>query len=200
VTGIRLVPLQCPRCSRPLSAGEGEHLLATCDECGTTCEVVGGIPLPRERTIYRPRSASPTEYVPFWRFDTRVDIYLREATGMGQLFNDLFNLRQGDGKAEACFLVPAFEVNMEAFKNLSLKMLKLGKDRLQPWERAPALPTRCTVLSMDEASRTLEFILLTIEANKSDMMVSLGMRVDILASSLALLPASSAGEDMHLLV
>jgi len=31
-------------------------------------------------------------------------------------------------------------------------------------------------------------------------MVSLGMRVDILASSLALLPASSAGEDMHLLV
>ncbi len=200
MTGIRLVPLQCPQCRRPLAAGEGEHLLATCEDCGTTCEVVRGVPLPRERTIHRPRSGSPTEFVPFWRFDTRVEIYQRETAGVGQLFKDLFNLDRGNGKAEVRFLVPAFEVNLETFKNLSLKMLRLGEERLLPWEPAPALRIRPAAMSMDEASRTLEFLILTLEAQKSDMMVHLAFRVDILASGLALLPASSAGESMHLLV
>jgi len=197
---IRLVPLQCPGCNHPLAAGVGEHLLATCDDCGTTCEVVRGVPMPRERTIYRPRSGSPTEFVPFWRFETRVEVRRREAAGMGQLFKDLFKPGQDGWQAELSFFVPALDVSLGAFQLLSLKMLRRGKDILEPWEPAPALPIHPTAMSMDEASRTLEFILLTIEAHQPDMLVHLDFSVDILASSLALLPASSAGEDMHLLV
>lgn len=197
---IRLVPLQCPGCNHPLAAGVGEHLLATCDDCGTTCEVVWGVPMPRERTIYRPRSGSPTEFVPFWRFDTRVDIRRREAAGMGQLFKDLFRPGQDEGQAEIRFFVPALEVGLEAFQSLSLKMLRRGKDILELWEPAPALPIHPTAMSMDEASRTLEFILLTIEAHQPDMLVQLDFSVDILASGVALLPATVTGKNLQLLV
>jgi len=197
---IQLVPLRCPRCTRPLAAGEGEHLLAHCEDCGTCCEVVQGVSLPRERTVYRPRSGTATEFAPFWRFDARVEIYQRETAGVGQFLKDFFNLGRGDSNSQVRFFVPAFEVNLEAFKALGLRMLKLGMDRLEPWEDAPRLPIRPAAMSMDEASRTLEFLILTIEAQKSDMMVQLNFRVDILESGLALVPASTAGSSMELLM
>lgn len=197
---LQLVPLQCPQCARPLAAGEGEHLLATCGDCGTCCEVVKGVPLPRTRTVFRPRAGAPNEFVPFWRIDARVEIFQRETAGVGQFLKDFFNLGRGDRKDQHRFFVPAFEVNMEAFKALGLQMLKLGEDRLVAWDDAPDLPIRPATMSLDEASQTLEFLILTIEAQKSDMMVNLCFQVDVLDSGLALVPASTAGTRMDLLL
>lgn len=197
---LQLIQLRCPACSQPLAAGEGEHLIATCGDCGTCCEVVKGVALPRARSVFRPRTGTATEFVPFWRIDARVEIFQRETAGVGQFLKDFFNLGRGDRHDEHRFFVPAFEVNMEAFKALGLQMLKLPPDRLQPWEDAPDLPVRPATMSLDEASCTLEFLILTIEARKSDMMVSLNFQVDVLDSGLALVPASTAGTGMDLLL
>ena len=185
---MKLVALRCPECNEALAA-ENEHIIVTCERCGTAVRI-GDEGLSRVPVSYaRPKSgAGGLRWQPFWVFHGRVRIQRRDAKGSGsgvvQVLGLLDLARGSDDEPLALWAepldlyVPAWELSPQAAKEMGGDLIQ----RQPSLERVPQPPdARLTpaTLTPDGALKMLEFIVLAIEAQRPDWLENLDFRLEV---------------------
>jgi hypothetical protein len=97
VSGLRLVPLRCAKCSGPLTAS-GAAAVLLCSACGAGFEVREDGTLAPVAVSFARYAPASEQFFPFWTFEARLRLRARESgwpgfEGLASLFQERGSLR-----------------------------------------------------------------------------------------------------------
>jgi predicted RNA-binding Zn-ribbon protein involved in translation (DUF1610 family) len=181
---VELVLLQCGQCGTPLPAEEDE-VAWLCPTCGQGWQL--GADQLRPLTVcwqgVRPGTAV-ARWLPFWVFHGKVNFQQREAFSGRSGPDDLWR--------DTCrFFVPAYPCDLGQIERLGGELTR-RQVPLAAGEPAGALRA-CTLLP-DDARRAVDFIVLTIEADRRDKLRTVLFSLDLGAPELWMLPFAGEPE------
>ncbi|MGH2574885.1 MAG: hypothetical protein ACRDFC_04200, partial [Ignavibacteria bacterium] len=137
-----------------------------CSSCGNGYEIIKDKLEPIEINFAKPLLPSQGEllYKPFWLLNTHLNIHSRDSSGgwLSNIFGGSSNKTQGN----VLFYVPAFWMTIDSVKNIGGTFTQ---------KNPVASPQKYNVkmtgfnFSKEDAKKIAEFIFLSIEAEKSDM-------------------------------
>jgi hypothetical protein len=189
-SGLRLVALKCEKCGSLLNADPGD-VVYYCNNCDTGYEIISETDEIVEVAVDFALSGNPMDaevvYLPFWVFDADIDISSRDAGGTLGSMARFIKTKVGAGDQEKPvekFYVPAFETSMENIKKLGLEFTRqqpdfdlIKKDRI----------TGC-VYSSQDAEKIADFIFLSSEAEKPDMMKHISYTLNLTSPHVVAFP------------
>lgn len=166
-SGLRLVALKCKKCGSLLNA-DARDVVFYCGNCDSGFELINEkdelVPVDIDFAIPNKKMNSKVVYYPFWVFDANVKIDSRDAAGTITGF--LTNIFGKEDKKVGKFYVPAFETQLENIRKLGLEFTK-SQPEFDVIKKG--ILKGCSYSSKD-AEKIADFIFLSIEAGKSDML------------------------------
>lgn len=177
--GFALVPLDCPACGAPLAA-EADDVVFYCTACRSGFRHDPDAPralAPVEVAFVSAPTVPAAGWLPFWVLPARLEILRRDASGA--FLGALWNLLTGEGgeaaPADPAFVVPAGALPIEHVVALTVRYTT---ERLGLGER---LGERLTggVLDAADAAQLARYALITVEAEKSDTLRDLDVRLEL---------------------
>ena len=189
-SGLRLITLKCDKCGSLLNA-DPEDVVYYCNSCDTGYEIINETDEIVEVTVDFALPTNPIDaevvYLPFWVFDAYIDITSRDASGTLGSMSSFIKTKVGVGEQEKPvekFYVPAFETSMENIKKLGLEFTRqqpdfdlLKKNRI----------TGC-IYSSQDAEKIADFIFLSSEAEKPDMMKDISYTLNLTSPHVVAFP------------
>jgi len=178
-TSVQLIALKCLRCAELIPAEENE-VAWVCGQCSQGVQLTddGLAPLDVNWAAAKEK-ASAVRWLPFWVFDGAVTFSRRKSFGL---------LQHGPDKlweARRRFYVPAFSASLEQLEtlgaDLTRKQVQLKADR-------PAGGLNGCVMFPQDARQAIEFIVLTIEAERKDKLREVDFSLDLSQPDLWVLP------------
>jgi len=173
VSGLRLVPLRCPKCQAGLASAPGTVVLL-CPNCGSGFEVMEDGALPPVSVSFARYREGAEEFHPFWTFEARLRLAKREsdrpaaaAKGLAALFGEKGALR---------FYCAAFPADLEAKGQWSLH-LTLEQPDLQAVETRKELAP--VAFSQSEARELASDLFVTSELALPDTVRALDFELDL---------------------
>jgi len=169
-----LEAVKCKKCDSGLVVEMNDNIVY-CSSCGSGYEIINGEFLPIEINFAAAALRGDGEliYKPFWLVKTKVEILDRKAGG-----NFLKNLFGGSGEQTSGninFYIPAFYCSLESMKNLSTQFTSRN-----PVASPQKYNTKLTgfVYGKEDAKKLSEFLLISLEAEKSDTMKNFNYKID----------------------
>jgi len=182
-TSVELVLLKCLRCTASVPAQE-EEVAWVCVQCGQGMQLTstGLAPLTVNWAAAR-RKTSEIRWLPFWVFSGTIKFIRRESYSGRSESDKLW-------KAPRRFYVPAFPAPLEHIETLGADLTR----KQVALKAGPAIGalTSCTLFPGD-ARQAVEFVVLTIEADRKDKLRAVEFTLDLGESELWVLPF--AGKD-----
>ena len=174
-TSVELVLLKCPQCSTPVPAEEDE-VAWVCQTCGLGLQLApdGLAPL---AVHWSARRVGTPQWLPFWVLTGKANFSIRESYGGKAKQNPLW-------AEPRRFYVPAFTANLQEIETLGSELTR-NQLPLEPGPPA-GLVQHCTLLPED-ARRAAEFIVATIEADRSDKVRNMSFTLKLGAAELWML-------------
>lgn len=177
---IELVPLQCVRCDTPVPA-EGEEIAWVCDQCGQ------GLLLDEQNgleglDIHFSRRIPPGEKgQPYW-----------VTTGVVDLVRDVHQSWKGNRQDESDrfwgqkrqFIIPAFTTSLDELLRLSTFLFSSPPELID----GSAITFEAVTLSPRDLRPLIEYIVLAVEARRSDKIKSISVTAEIEPPKLWILP------------
>lgn len=178
-TSLELVLLKCLHCGTHVPAGE-EEVAWVCAQCsqGMQLSSEGLAPLTVNWAAPRP-GAAQLRWLPFWVFTGTVTFLRRENYG-GKSEPD--KLWSGPRR----FYVPAFPTSLDQLETLGADLTR-KQITLKAGPAAGALKD-CTLFPGD-ARQVVEFVVLTIEADRKDKLKTVEFRLELSEPELWVLPS-----------
>jgi hypothetical protein len=184
-SGLRLVALKCQKCGSLLNA-DTKDVVFYCCNCDSGFELINEkdelIPVNIDFAIPNKKMNSEVVYYPFWVFDANIKISGRDAAG--SITGFIMNIFGKEDKTVGKFYVPAFETSLENVRKFGLEFTKgqpefdvLKKGRLKG----------CSYSSKD-AMKFADFIFLSMEAGKSDMLRSISYDLGLSSPKVIAIP------------
>ncbi len=176
---IALVALQCLKCGEPVEAAADETAWA-CRQCGQGLALDEAMPQGLSRLdIHYAASLKPGRTGrPFWVAEGRVTV-ARETYG-GNRSREAEAFWQTPRR----FFVPAFACDLETMLNLGRGLLR-QPPALTPGAAAPFQPV---TVSQRDVRPLAEFIVVGVEADRSDKLKTISCRIDLDTPELWILP------------
>lgn len=181
VQAVELIPLICLKCETPVPA-QPDEVAWVCTRCGQ------GLLL--DETAERGLSPLDVQYAsgldpngkgkPFWVVEGSVQLQ-RSTYGS---FADKAKEAELLWSQPRRFFVPASDVPLQTLADLGPRMLT-NPPTLQP---GPAAPFEAVTISPDDLQGLAEFIVLAIEAGRSDMLKQVNIQVSLAEPALWVLP------------
>lgn len=171
---FKLIAVKCKSCDSGLTVEMNDNIVY-CSSCGNGWEIINEELVPVEIGFAKPLIQGQGElvYKGFWLVDTYVKIHSRDSSGgwMSSLFGGA-NKTEGD----VMFYVPAFWMPIESVKQIGVTFTT--KNAVPSPEKYNVKLTGFN-FSKEDAKKIAEFIFLSIEAEKSDMVrnISYDMKV-----------------------
>ena len=180
-TSIELVLLKCLRCGTHVPAGEDE-VAWVCAQCGQGLQLTpaGLAPLAVNWAAARP-GASGVRWLPFWVFAGAVSFRSREVYGVFGSGSQPDKLWSSPRR----FYIPAFPAPLQQMQTLGADLTRKQVE-LKPGPPGGAL-ANCTLFP-DDARHAIEFVVLTIEAGRSDKLKTVEFTLDLNEPELWVLP------------
>ncbi len=170
---VRLIALKCPQCSFPIPA-EAEEIVAACPQCGQAIRLEADDFVAQAVAWAEPRAgAVVARWLPFWAFPGRVVITSRETQGFS-----LTAAFGGGGGADplwehaARLWVPAFDLSLDGAKRWGVQLTR-AQPVLRPGPVPSGAPLRDCVVTLEDARKLADFVVLSIEAERPDMLRSI---------------------------
>ena len=185
---MKLVALRCPECNQTL-APENDHIVVACERCHTAVHIgdEGLTRVPVHYAAPRPE-AQATHWLPFWVFHGRVHLTQRVTQDSGSGQTEAERLW-----GEPCSLyVPAWELSLKQAQEIGSRMIQ-SQPVYEPVAQPAQVRLTPVTLTTDDALKMLEFIVLAIEARRSDWLKSLDFHLDVGQAALWALPADDGG-------
>ncbi|HAY33853.1 MAG TPA: hypothetical protein PK536_07870 [Ignavibacteria bacterium] len=162
---FKLEAVVCKSCGSGLSVEMNDNIVY-CTSCGNGFEEINGemknIEINFANAAFR--SEGELIYKPFWLLNTTITILERKATG-----SFLKNLFGGSGEftgGDILFYIPAFYCNIESMEELS-KQFTIKNPVASPQKYNSKLTG--FAYGKEDAKKLAEFILISLEAEKSDV-------------------------------
>lgn len=174
-----LLPLQCPKCQTPLLA-EPDEVAWLCPNCGQAAMLdekqTGGL-LPIEIHFAAGMQGGQRGH-PFWVAQGVVAVQRETYSGNES------RQAQEFWQTPRTFFVPAFACPLDQLISLGMQLLKqpVSMNQGQP---VPFLPV---TLSLEDVRPMSEFIIMGIEAERRDMVKSVGIQLNLAPPVLWVLP------------
>jgi hypothetical protein len=175
---VELVMLRCVNCQTPVPAGVGETAWV-CTQCGQGLLLDEESGLVALDVYYASGIPSNAKGKPFWVASGNVDL-VREAYNRS---NEMEAAQRYWGEARR-FFIPAYNCPMETVINLGIQYLT-NPPSLEP---GAATPFEAVTLALKDMRALAEFIILAIEARRSDQLKKLEINLDLGKPSLWILP------------
>ncbi len=174
-----LVPLQCPKCQTALPAGLDE-VAWLCPTCGQVVQLDVKQPSGVSAlAMYFSTEIQPSKPGrPFWVAQGLVSVQRQTYSG------DESRQAADFWKTPRTFFVPAFSCPLQDLISLGMQLLKQPVSIMQG-SPAPFLPV---TLSADDVRPMAEFIIMGIEAERRDMIKSVGIQLNLARPVLWVLP------------
>jgi hypothetical protein len=185
---MKLLALRCPECSQPIKP-ENDHIVVACEHCATAVHI-GDEGLTRLNVSWvAPRSATQVRrWLPFWVFHGNANIDHRDTQGGGNRLEEALRFW-----AEPRDLyVPAWELSLETADKVGSGLIQ-RQPRFSHTSRPPEARLTPATLAPADALKMLEFIVLAVEARRSDWLKSIDFHLDVGDPSLWALPADEKG-------
>jgi len=161
---FKLIAVKCKSCDSGLTVEMNDNIVY-CSSCGNGWEIINEELVPVEIGFAKPLVQGQGElvYKGFWLVDTYVKIHSRDSSGgwMSSLFGGA-NKTEGD----VMFYVPAFWMPIESVKQIGVTFTT--KNAVPSPEKYNVKLTGFN-FTKEDAKKIAEFIFLSIEAEKSDM-------------------------------
>ena len=166
MSDFKLVAIKCKTCDSGLVVAVNDNI-TYCQSCGSGWEIIEGELKPIEINFAAAAMRGDGEliYKPFWLVTANIHIHSRESSG--GFFSNLFGGNKEQTSGTIKFYVPAFTCDLEKMKNIALAFTSSNP--------APSPQKFNTKLigfnyGKEDAKKLSEFLLITIEAEKSDTM------------------------------
>ena len=181
VQRVALIPLACFKCDTSLPAQPGETAWV-CARCGQGLRLDEDAPagLAPLAVQYAAGLDPARPGKPFWVAEGRVQL---QRTTYATLSDKAGEARQLWAQPRR-FFIPAYDVPLQILADLGPR-LALNPPALQPGPPAPFEPV---TVSPDDLPALAEFIVLAIEAGRSDMLKQVGIQVSLSEPALWILP------------
>ena len=185
---MKLLALRCPECGNSLTP-ENDDIVVTCARCFTAVQI-GDEGLSQMAVFYvRSKSReSVTRWLPFWVFRGTVQISQRETQGGGSQEQEALRF----WSQPRAFYVPAWEMSVPSAQEIGSGLMVRQPDVTRMAQPPPAALAPVTLAPAD-AVKMLEFIVLAIEADRSDWLKSINFQLDVGEPELLAFPAGDAG-------
>ena len=172
---MKLLALRCPECEQPLTPAN-EHVVTLCPQCDLAVrlddEGLGRLDL----HFARPEGDEPVAvWQPFWLFTGQVQITQRETQG-GSRSAEKESAHLWSQPRR--FYVPAWELPLTEAQEIGSQLVQA-----QPAVQAGPAPLHPTLLPItvtaEDAAKLLDFIVLAVEARRSDWLKNLRFRLEV---------------------
>ena len=172
---LRLISLDCPSCGSALH-GEGLDTIFFCDHCGDAA-ILGedGLEMVESTALVQAAGRSAATWRPAWLIESEVTVSERVR----------HKGRRSDGWQERrIYVIPAFEMPLGDLTRIARALAELaGETREVPRE-----PIHGGTLDIDDAVTLIRHLVIGDEVRKSDMLASVMVDIDVVASRLVALP------------
>jgi hypothetical protein len=181
---MKLLALRCPECANPLAPGIDDIVIA-CERCAAAVKIGDEGPTIASASYVAPKPGNPvTRWLPFWVFHGSVGIDQRDTQGGGSRLEEALRFW---GQVREMY-VPAWELSLHTAEEVGGALIQ-RQPAFSLIPRPPEARFTPVTLAPDDALRMLEFIVLTIEASRSDWLKSIDFHLEVGVPALWALPA-----------
>ncbi len=185
---MKLLLLRCPNCNAPLTPNQ-DDMVTMCGDCFTAVSI-DQTGLNIKEIIY---AASDTEevplWLPFWVFNGRVNISQRQTQGSNK--GAAKDAQQFWGSHRRLY-VPAWQLEMPMARSMGQRLTQ-EQPHFTAIPRPDEVDLLGTAVTPEDALKLIEFIILSIEAERKDWLKSLQFTIDAEEPELWALPGKRVG-------
>jgi hypothetical protein len=192
---MKLLLLRCPLCAEPLAPDTPEAVIYECPSCQTAVSISDtGLSTQTVQFVAPAQSAAKkvTDWLPFWLFEGQVHIDKRETQGRARTAE----VEHLWGEPRRLF-VPAWTVDMHNARDIG-STLAQRQPVFVPTERPSTARMRTATATAVDARKMLEFIIITIEAQRDDWLRDIAFRMELGNPTLYAIPAEAQQGRWHL--
>jgi hypothetical protein len=194
---MKLLLLHCPLCTEPLAPDTPEAVIYDCPSCQTPVAITDtGLAVETVQFVTPAQSEAEkvTDWMPFWLFQGRIHIDKRET--------------QRDRRAKTAevehlwsqprrLFVPAWTVDMHNARDIGSALVQ-RQPVFVSVERPSGAQMRTATVTAEDALKMLEFIIITIEAQRDDWLRDIEFRMELGSPTLYAIPAEAQQGRWHL--
>ncbi|HCA42227.1 MAG TPA: hypothetical protein DEP28_03125 [Bacteroidetes bacterium] len=190
---FKLVAVKCKNCDSGLVVEVNDNI-TYCTSCGSGFEIIDGELIPIEINFASPamRGNGEPVYRPFWLLKTTVTILERNASG--NFFKNLFGSNNPTGSGSVMFYIPAFYCSLD-----NMKVLAQEFTMKNPVASPQKFNTKLVgfAYGKEDAKKLAEFVLISMEAEKSDMMKTFKYNIDFHSLEIIGIPFYKISENRY---
>ncbi len=182
---VRLIAIKCLQCGLPVPAQPADIAFG-CPHCGQVALIAGDRLVPQPAFWGVPRAGvTPAGWLPFWVFAGQVALPVRETFG---------GLGFGDGgpdplwQAPRRLWVPAFSLTLDLAKQWGVALTR-GQPQFASGAPPAGVALSGCVVTVEDAHKLAEFVVLSIEAERKDMLKRIAIQLPGGAPELWVLPS-----------
>lgn len=178
---FRLETVKCKNCGSGLVVEVNDNIVY-CSSCGSGFEILQEGLIPIEINFAAPaiRSEGEMIYKPFWLLKTTLTILERKASGA--FLKNLFGGSNESTSGNITFYIPAFYCSLDTLRNIATQYT-LKNPVASPQKYNVSL--KGFDYGKQDAKKLSEFLLISFEAEKSDVMKN--FRYDLIFNSMEIL-------------
>ncbi|HMQ67951.1 MAG TPA: hypothetical protein PKA90_03140 [Ignavibacteria bacterium] len=184
MSDFKLEAVKCKQCGSGLVVEVNDNIVY-CASCGSGFEIINGEMSPIEINFASAAIREDGEliYKPFWLLKTNISILERNASG--NFLKNIFGGSNDNTSGEIIFYIPAFYCSLEVMKNLATQFTI---------KNPVASPQKYNVkltgfaYGKEDAKKLAEFILISMEAEKSDVMKKFNYKLDFTSPEIVGIP------------
>jgi hypothetical protein len=191
---MQVAQVKCPNCRDPIYSKQKDSVFY-CEKCNTLHERNGAAKvIDYEIADFNKQTAEQKVYMPFWRIYATLKIN-HEAVAGGSL-RKLRNWIKGDDSGGTIFVyIPATPMDKESFRRMAVDMTTQPpqyRTRLD-FAKIERMPTSIT---KEEATRMADFVVVTIEAEKSGVLQELDFNLTVHDARMVYIPFTKQANGM----
>ncbi len=178
---LELINLDCPSCGSAMK-GEGLDTIFFCSHCGEAAVLdEAGLQTVESTALMPAPGRHPAVWLPAWRLEVSVRVRQR---------------RRADGsetpgwEGQRVFYIPAFDLPLTELSRLSIALSAAAGAAAE----VPREPIHGGTLAQEDALVLVRHLLIGDEVRRSDMLASVEVEVDEVASGLVALPFENEAE------
>lgn len=184
-----LEAIKCQKCGSGLVV-EVNDSIVYCSSCGSGFEIQNGEMIPIEINFAAAalRAQGEMVYKPFWLLKTHVEILQRDAGGA--FLKNLFGGSDSQTSGSINFYIPAFYCSIDTMKNLAMEFTTRN-----PVASPQKYNTKLVgfAYGKEDAKKLAEFILISMEAEKKDVIKRFNYKIDVNSYEILGIPFYDSG-------
>lgn len=187
---MKLLALRCPQCGQNLAPQDNEAVVTMCGHCYTAVTLHQTGLQTIDVTYAAPSTDRVDGWLPVWVFNGRVNLQKREAqSGDKGASKDAAQLWQ---KVQRLY-APAWNLPAGHARSLGSQMVQ-AQPLFQPIPHPDDALLMEVVIAPEDGLKLLDFIVLTIEAERKDWLRDLKFNIEATTPNLWAVPGQKKGE------